>query len=85
MRRVSAEVIGENLEVETIPLTFKLKAGGEEILPAPIAFAPNLWAKVEDVLNHSDDSTHGYMYMYLYVFYKHTSLIVAFLNSASIG
>ena len=60
MRSVSAELVGENLEAETVPLTFRLKDGGEEIRPAPIAYAPNLWMKVEDMLNNSDDSSRGY-------------------------
>ena len=52
MREVSREIIGENLEAIMTPLSFKLKDGGEEILPAPMACVPNLWAKVEDFLNH---------------------------------
>ena len=60
MRSVSAELVGENLEAETVPLTFRLKDGGEDIRPAPIAYAPNLWMKVEDMLNNSDDSSRGY-------------------------
>ena len=60
MRMASAELLGENLEAVTTPLTFKLKDGGEEVLPAPMAYVKDLWAKVEDVLNHSDDSTRGY-------------------------
>ena len=59
MRSVSSELIGENLEAETIPLTFK-KDGGEEIVPAPIAYAPDLWGKVEALINNCDESTQRY-------------------------
>lgn len=62
MRNISADLLGENLVAETIPLTFRQKDGGEEILPAPIAYTPNLWGKVENLLNHSDDNTQGYIH-----------------------
>jgi hypothetical protein len=59
MRAVPSQLVGENLEAETIPLTFK-RNGGEEIIPAPIAYAPDLWLKMEGLMNSSDDSTQGY-------------------------
>ena len=45
MRTVSGEL---NLEAVATPLTFRLKDGGEEILPAPMVYVKDLWAKVED-------------------------------------
>ena len=63
MRAVSEDIIGENLKADTVPLTFRLKDGGEEILPAPIAYTPNLWQKIEDMLNSSDGSNE-YVGMY---------------------
>ena len=61
MRAISAQVVGENLMAEAVPLTFHLKDGGEEILSAPMAYIPNLWKKVEDMLNESDNSITGYV------------------------
>ena len=55
MRSVSSNLIGQNLEAETIPLAFK-RDGGEEIIPAPIAYAPDLWSKVERFMNTCDES-----------------------------
>ena len=56
MRAVSSELIAENLVAETIPLSFR-RDGGDEILPAPIAYAPDLWMKVEGFLNSASETT----------------------------
>ena len=63
MRTVSGELLGENLEAVATPLTFRLKDGGEEILPAPMVYVKDLWTKVEDLLNNSDDNTQGYIHL----------------------
>lgn len=60
MRSVSSEIIGEDIEAETIPLSFK-RDGGEEIMPAPIAYAPDLWMKIERFLNSCDESGQRYI------------------------
>ena len=60
MRAVSAQVVGENLKTEAVPLSFCLKDGGEEIRPAPMAYIPNLWQKIEDMLNESDNNITEY-------------------------
>ena len=51
MRTISAQIVGDNLKAEAVPLSFRLKDGGEEIRPAPMAYIPNLWQKIEDMLN----------------------------------
>ena len=62
MRTVSGELLGENLEVVATPLTFRLKDGREEILPALMVYVQDLWAKMEDLLNNSNDNTHARVY-----------------------
>jgi hypothetical protein len=47
MRTISAQIVGENLKAEAVPLSFRLKDGGEEIRPAPMAYIPNLWIGLE--------------------------------------
>ena len=59
MRSVSSQLIGQNLEAETIPLAFK-RDSGNEIIPAPIAYIPDLWMKVEGFLNNCDESGQRY-------------------------
>ena len=61
MRAVSNQVVGENLKAEAVPLSFRLKDGGEEIRPAPMAYIPNLWQKIEDMLNESDNNITEYV------------------------
>ena len=61
MRAVSNQIVGENLKAEAVPLSFRLKDGGEEIRPAPMAYIPNLWQKIEDMLNESDNNITEYV------------------------
>ena len=67
MRKTSEDILGENLEALTAPLTFRLQDGGEEIHPAPMAFVPNLWVKIEELLNHNDDREQGYIHELAYI------------------
>lgn len=55
MRREAAELVGDNLEVELAPMSFPHKDGGEVIKDAPIAYVPNLWNKVKDLLDQNSD------------------------------
>lgn len=59
MRSTSSDLIGQNLEGESIPLAFK-RNEGTEIVPAPIAYAPDLWLKLEGFLNNCDESGQRY-------------------------
>ena len=54
MRKRAAELIGDNLVVEKVPLTFKLKKGGEEVRITPHAYIPRLWAQIELLLENND-------------------------------
>ena len=44
--------MGDNLEAELVPFSFKHKDGGHVIKSAPFACIPNLWNKVCVLLNH---------------------------------
>ena len=58
MRAQSTALIGDNLKSKLAPFTFPLKDGRHtvEIRNVPMAFTPNLWKKVEDMLDANDDS-----------------------------
>lgn len=43
-------MIGDNVVAEAAPMTFPLKAGGEEIRGAPLAYCPELNQKIEQLL-----------------------------------
>lgn len=54
-QRVAAhELIGDNLEAESIPLTFPLKGGGEEVRAAALCYAPNIVDKVVSLLEENE-------------------------------
>lgn len=53
-RSLSKELIGPNLQSETAAFTFGLDGGGEEIRKAPIAYVPDLVAKVKQLLDQND-------------------------------
>lgn len=54
MRKRAAEMIGDNLIVEKVALTFTAKDGGEEVKLRPYAYIPDLWSQIEQLLedNH---------------------------------
>lgn len=54
MRKRAAELIGDNLVVEKVPLTFKLKEGGEKVRITPHAYIPELWHQIELLLDNND-------------------------------
>ncbi len=52
-RLLVKELVGPNLSSEAVPFTFAVE-GGEEIRRAPMAYVPNLVAKVTQLLNQND-------------------------------
>lgn len=52
-RSLATELVGPNLEAEPVPMTFPLDRG-EEIRKAPMAYIPNLPAKIVQLLNQND-------------------------------
>ena len=54
MRQRASALIGTNMCAEMIPLLFKHKGGADEIKPAPIAYIPHLWARIQTLLEQND-------------------------------
>eukprot|EP00731_Ephydatia_muelleri_P036064 Em0197g9a len=54
MRQRASALIGTNMSAEMIPLLFKHKGGADEIKPAPIAYIPHLWARIQTLLEQND-------------------------------
>ena len=55
MRNEAKELIDDDICSEMVPFSFSHKDGGEEIKPAAMAYIPNLWKKIEDVLERNND------------------------------
>ena len=53
-RALCRELIGDNLEVELAPFSFKLADGGEEIIGAAHAYTPSLTAKITQLLEQNE-------------------------------
>ena len=53
-RSISKELLGPNLKSELVAFSFPLDHGGEEIRKAPIAYVPDLVAKVKQILDQND-------------------------------
>jgi hypothetical protein len=54
MREEATTLVGDNLEAEAVPFTFPLKSWGEEVRAAPMAYVPNLVAKVFELLESNE-------------------------------
>ena len=54
LRKSSQGIVGDNLEAEYVPMSFSLKDGNEEIRLTPYAYIPNLWEKMEQLLNDNE-------------------------------
>ena len=54
MRKITDEMIGDNLEGEVAPFSFKMPTGGEEIRGAPLVNVPNLIQKIIQTLEEQD-------------------------------
>ena len=59
MTAQSTALIGDNLKSKLAPFTFPLKDGRHtvEIRNVPMAFTPNLWKKVEDMLDANNEGS----------------------------
>ena len=64
MRKEATALLGDNLVAELVPLSFPHKDGGEEIKPAALVYAPNLWQKIEDLIEQNDDKERGYTHTF---------------------
>ena len=55
----------DNLKSELVPFTFPLRDGRHtvEIKNVPMCYTPNLWEKVENMLNFNDDIERRCKYM----------------------
>ncbi len=54
-RSLAKELVGPNLETEMVPFSFSLnQSGSEEIRKAPMAYVPDLAAKVKQLLDQND-------------------------------
>lgn len=52
---MAKSLLGDNLEAETVPLTFPLKkGGGEEIRATPYCYVPDLVGKVMSMLDANE-------------------------------
>eukprot|EP00731_Ephydatia_muelleri_P022036 Em0014g627a len=56
MRKITDEMIGDNLEGEVAPFSFKMPTGREEIRVAPLVYVPNLIQKIIQTLEEQDSS-----------------------------
>lgn len=54
VRALARDLVGPNLASELVPFTFSLDGGGEEIRKAPMAYIPDLQAKVKQLLDQND-------------------------------
>lgn len=54
MRSAAHSLVGPNLASELVPFTFLLDSGGEEVRKAPMAYIPDLQAKVKQLLDQND-------------------------------
>lgn len=56
MRKRAAEIIGDNIMVEKVPLTFSLKEGGEEVKLRPYGYIPDLWTQIAQPIIHASSA-----------------------------
>lgn len=54
MRKRAAEIIGDNLIVEKVALTFTLKEGGEEVKLRPYGYIPDIWSQIVQLLEDNE-------------------------------
>ncbi len=53
-RAVANDLVGENLEGESVPVTFNLKQGGVEMRAVPLVYIPYLPRKIFSLLEEND-------------------------------
>ena len=56
MRSEAGKIVGENIAAELAPLSSATK-DSTEIRPAPFVYIPNLWNKIQSVLEQKSKST----------------------------
>ena len=54
LRNTSGQLVSTEVLYEAVPFSFPIKRGGEELRPAPLAYIPNLVAKVEELLHQNE-------------------------------
>ncbi len=54
VRSLARDLVGPNLASELVAFTFTLDGGGEEVRKAPMAYVPELPAKVIQLLEQND-------------------------------
>ena len=74
MRQEAADLIGDDIKAEMVPFSFTHKDGGDLVKPAPMAYIPDIWQKVQDLLDQNSDHNKGYLH-------EHTSTHILDYNS----
>lgn len=54
VRTLAQDLVGPNLASEMVAFTYSLDGGGEEVRKAPMAYVPDLPAKVIQLLEQND-------------------------------
>ena len=50
-RKLAEVMIGTPVEDELVPMTIPMSGGGEEIIPVPLVYIPNLKVKITSLLD----------------------------------
>lgn len=53
-RALAKKLVGPNLAAEAIPFTFPLEGGGVEVKKAPMAYVPDMTAKIIQLLDQNE-------------------------------
>ena len=61
MRKEASELVGDNLDAELVPFSFKHKDGGQIIKSAPYCYIPRLWDKIQELIEQNSDDHRGYV------------------------
>ena len=64
LRQEARELVGDEVCGELVPFSFSHTDGGEVIKPAAMAYIPDVWAKIQDLLEKNDDNHKGYNMLY---------------------
>lgn len=68
-REVAKDLVGDNLEGESVPMTFNLKQGGVEMRAVPLVYIPDLAGKIFNMLDENEKygcQAFDKQYMYLH-------------------
>ena len=61
MRQEAAYLIGDDIKAEMVPFSFSHKDCRDMVKPAPMAYIPKVWQKVQDLLDQNSDQDKGYI------------------------